>query len=97
MAATQETEPKTTQNKSIRLDTLQEDFYQRKSRRSPPQTHMHTLCWDSRKSIEARGAARSSMEVSQDRMLAAWSRDATLIPACTPHSQHIIYRFCAVS
>lgn len=73
------------------------DFCKRKSRRSPPQIHMHTLRWDSRKSIEARGAASSSMEVSQDRMLALWSRDVTLIPGCTPDSQYTIYYFSVKS
>lgn len=64
---------------------------------SPPQKHIHTLHWDSRKSLEATGAARSSMEGSQDRMLSSWSHDATLIPACTRDCQDTIYRICVMS
>ncbi len=59
-------------------------------------TQTHTRLLGLEKASETKGAAHSSMEFTEDRMLASWSRNAALIPAYTPYSHYTLYHHVSV-
>lgn len=58
-----------------------------------PHTHTETLG----KASETKGAAHSSVEFAEDRMLASRSRNAAMIPAYSLYSQRTLYHHVSAS